>query len=353
MGDISRQDLEKMVRRILVEILAEGGADDRIKQVDEKSGVRAYHLPAVKPEPFDTGKAGDRVFLKDLATLEESPRLGFGVMEMDRSTFKWTLNYDEVDYIIDGVLEILIDGRKVVGRAGDVIFIPARTTIEFSAPAFTRFFYVVYPANWYDQSSPEPGPPPAASGPEPFVGPDGGLLEEKPEDLTHLKGRQLVRKDHPVIVWRGRLDAFCARLIQAQLLGQREGRPDLAEELEEILDFCRRLLKAELKGLAVEDFRLLGLTPSDLRERSHHPARFFGHPHILMSHKMGPLPVALNALRAEVRAVEVAAAAAFGTSGSSSRRDDIILALNRLSSLFYIMVFRYLPKDYRSEGAGI
>jgi ethanolamine utilization protein EutQ len=149
MDDIDGQDFEKMVRRVLAEILAEGG--DRLKQADDRSGVRAYHLPAVKPEPFDTGQAGDRVFLKDLATLKESPRLGFGVMEMDRSTFKWTLNYDEVDYVIDGVLEILIDGRKVVGRAGDVIFIPARTTIEFSAPAFTRFFYVVYPANWYEQ----------------------------------------------------------------------------------------------------------------------------------------------------------------------------------------------------------
>jgi len=151
MGDISRQDLEKMVRRALAEILAEGGAAGCGQQFDQKSGVRAYHLPAVKPEPFNTGKAGDKVFLKDLATLKESPRLGFGVMEMDRSTFKWTLNYDEVDYIIDGVLEILIDSRKVVGRAGDVIFIPAGSTIEFSAPGFTRFFYTVYPANWYDQ----------------------------------------------------------------------------------------------------------------------------------------------------------------------------------------------------------
>ena len=151
-SDISRQDLEKMVRRALAEILAEGGAAPPYQQqVDEKSGIRSYRLPMVKPEPFNTGKAGDRVFLKDLATLEESPRLGFGVMEMDRSTFKWTLNYDEVDYIIEGVLEILIDGRKVVGRAGDVIFIPAGSTIEFSAPVFTRFFYTVYPANWYDQ----------------------------------------------------------------------------------------------------------------------------------------------------------------------------------------------------------
>jgi ethanolamine utilization cobalamin adenosyltransferase len=202
------------------------------------------------------------------------------------------------------------------------------------------------------QPAPEPGPPPAPAGPKPFVGPDGGLFESKPEDLTHLRGRRLVRKDHPVIVWRGRLDAFCARLVEVQVLGLREGRPDLAEELQEILDFCRRLLIAELKDLEVEDFRLLGLTPRDLRERSHHPDRFFGQPHVLMSYKMGPLPVALNALRAEVRAVETAAAAAFGAPGRPPR-DDLILALNRLSSLFYIMVYRYLPKDFRPEGAGI
>jgi ethanolamine utilization cobalamin adenosyltransferase len=185
----------------------------------------------------------------------------------------------------------------------------------------------------------EPGPPPATAGPRPFVGPDGGLFERKPEDLTHLRGRRLVRKDHPVIVWRGRLDAFCARLMEAQLLGQREGRQDFVDELQEILEFCRRLLKAEFTGQEVEDFRLQGKTPSDLRERSHHPERFFGRPHVLMSYEMGPLPVALNALRAEVRVVETAAAVAFGAPGRPPR-DDLILALNRLSSLFYIMVYR-------------
>jgi ethanolamine utilization cobalamin adenosyltransferase len=199
------------------------------------------------------------------------------------------------------------------------------------------------------QPEPKDAPP---AGREPFVGPDGGLFERKPEDLTHLRGRQLVPKDHPVIIWRGRLDAFCARLLEAQLLGLKEGRPDFARELQEILEFCRRLLKAELKGQEVEDFRLLGLSPQDLKERSHHPEKFLGHPHILMSYKMGPLAVALNSLRAEVRVVETAAAAAFGAPGQL-RRDDLILALNRLSSLFYVMVYRYLPKDFQPEGAGI
>jgi ethanolamine utilization protein EutQ len=151
MGDIDQKTLEAMVRKVLTELLAEGPKTLPGWKTVDPSGIMSVRTAQVKPEPFDTGKAGDKVFLKDISELSESPRLGFGVMEMDHSVFKWTLNYDEVDYIIDGTLEIIIDGRKVVGHAGDVIFIPAHSTIEFSAPGFTRFFYVVYPANWYEQ----------------------------------------------------------------------------------------------------------------------------------------------------------------------------------------------------------
>jgi ethanolamine utilization protein EutQ len=152
MNDGDSKVLEDMVRKVLIDILAkEGGVcREEIRHVD-KSGILSVVLPKIKPEPFDTGKPGDRVFLKDCVSLEESPRLGFGVMEMDHSTFTWTLNYDEVDYIIDGRLEIRIDGRVVAGNKGDAMLIPKGSTIEFSAPEFARFMYVVYPANWTEQ----------------------------------------------------------------------------------------------------------------------------------------------------------------------------------------------------------
>jgi ethanolamine utilization protein EutQ len=148
------QDLEKLIRTIVTEIIAERGAGcdtwQGTRHIDP-SGIMSVRLAEVKPDPFNTGKAGDRVFLKDCVSLEESPRIGFGVMEMDHSTFKWTLNYDEVDYIIDGRLEIHIDGRVVAGNKGDVILIPKGSMIEFSAPECARFLYVVYPADWANQ----------------------------------------------------------------------------------------------------------------------------------------------------------------------------------------------------------
>ncbi|UQZ90751.1 ethanolamine utilization protein [Deltaproteobacteria bacterium Smac51] len=152
MSNIDPKNLEGMIRKILTEIMTENSSGDGLRQVD-KSGVMSVRTSGVKTEvfPFDIGPSNGKVRLKDMVSLEESPRMGFGVMEMDRTTFKWTLNYDEVDYIIDGTLEIIIDGRKVVGNPGDTMFIPAGSTIEFSAPGFTRFLYVVYPANWSEQ----------------------------------------------------------------------------------------------------------------------------------------------------------------------------------------------------------
>jgi ethanolamine utilization protein EutQ len=151
MENIDSKALEGLVRKVLSEIIADkGGSCEEYRYVD-KSGIISIKLPRIKPEPFDTGKPGDKVLLKDLVSLKESPRLGCGLMEMDHSAFDWTLNYDEVDYIIEGRLEVLINGRKVAADKGEIIFIPKGSSITFSAPDFARFIYVVYPADWASQ----------------------------------------------------------------------------------------------------------------------------------------------------------------------------------------------------------
>ncbi|MFH5835171.1 cupin domain-containing protein [Proteiniclasticum sp. C24MP] len=147
---INQEKLEAIIRKVLMEEM--GGAKPPIdKHVDEKSGVLVVKGRSVKPEPFDTGKPGTKVFLSDIMTLEESPRLMAGIMEMDESSFPWTLEYDEVDYIIDGVLEIKINDSVVRGVAGDIIFIPKGSSISFVSPGKSRFLYVTYPADWAEQ----------------------------------------------------------------------------------------------------------------------------------------------------------------------------------------------------------
>ncbi|GAA0125735.1 MULTISPECIES: cupin domain-containing protein [Clostridium] len=153
MENLNETLIEEIVRKIINEKLGQTTECSKcdFEKVVDQSGVISIKTETVKPEKFDTGKAGDKVYLKDVVTLEESPRLGCGVMEMDETSFAWTLKYDEVDYIIDGTLEIDINGKKVVGNKGDIIFIPANSSIHFTVPNHARFVYVTYPANWAEQ----------------------------------------------------------------------------------------------------------------------------------------------------------------------------------------------------------
>ncbi|ABO49838.1 Ethanolamine utilization EutQ family protein [Desulforamulus reducens MI-1] len=117
----------------------------------DKSGLRLVRGETVICEPFSTGNPRDRVFLKDLLPLEDSPNMAAGMMKMENSAFEWELKYDEYDYVIEGELEIIVDGTSYLGKPGDVFFIPKGTKIVFSSPGTVKFLYVTYPANWQDQ----------------------------------------------------------------------------------------------------------------------------------------------------------------------------------------------------------
>ena len=140
MAERDRAAIEELVRRVLLEKL--GGNGPRVMKVEvPRLDVAAEHR-------MDTGNPADRVWTRDLFTLEEAPRLGCGLMVMERTTFPWTLTYDEMDYVIEGRLDILVDGQTVSAGPGEVLYIPKDTSIQFSVRDKARFLYFVYPANW-------------------------------------------------------------------------------------------------------------------------------------------------------------------------------------------------------------
>lgn len=139
---------ESLIRDIVERVLREAVESEKApfeKHVDP-SGIIGIKTSTVKCEPFEQ----DGVALKDLVTLEEAPRMGAGVMELDHTSFEWTLTYDEYDMVIEGELEIEIDGRIVRSGPGDIIYIPKGSHIHFQTPTFTRYAYFVYPANWQE-----------------------------------------------------------------------------------------------------------------------------------------------------------------------------------------------------------
>ena len=147
MADVDRSALEKLVRQVLLEKLGGTPAAER----PAAHGVRCVAVPRLEvreQDRLDTGRSEGRVWSRDLFSLEEAPRLGCGLMVMEKTTFPWKLTYDEMDYVIDGRLDILVGGETVSAGPGEVLHIPRGSEIQFSAKGKVRFLYFVYPADW-------------------------------------------------------------------------------------------------------------------------------------------------------------------------------------------------------------
>ena len=168
---------------------------------------------------------------------------------------------------------------------------------------------------------------------------DGGLFETKPEHMTQLTGNRLVPKDHPRIVFRGRLDTCQGEILLLQAKAHDAGNKGMVSDLEEILEWTRDIMRCDVLDTPVPEKPILGLTDAELRAHSHNPKKHFGVGHLLPTYDMGEIILGLNRLRALVRELEVAAVSALKES-FQLEKPEIVQALNRMSSALYIMMLK-------------
>ena len=165
---------------------------------------------------------------------------------------------------------------------------------------------------------------------------NGAILTRKPEQMTHLHGDVLVSKTHPRIRFRGAMDSLEAEL----LLCQASLDSTLAAQLGQILAFVRNLLRCEVLNEPVQWEQLCHLTEEELRARSHRPQDYYGQPHFMPQAADGQAVLLLNRCRCTARAAELAAAHAFIDQDGNATRPDILKALNRVSSMIYILMIQ-------------
>jgi ethanolamine utilization cobalamin adenosyltransferase len=164
--------------------------------------------------------------------------------------------------------------------------------------------------------------------PELYRLPGGGFCREKPEHMTHLDAQVLVPKNHPRIRFRGAMDTLEAELL---LCGPETG---------EILALARRLIRCDVLDEPVGEFTLGGLTQQEQRSHSHFPQKHYGVAHFMPDYADGPEILGLNRCRCAARSAELAAVDAFTDRDGVPTRPDILQALNRMSSMLYILMIR-------------
>ena len=163
----------------------------------------------------------------------------------------------------------------------------------------------------------------------------GGYLEEKPEHMTHLNSQYLVLKNHPRILFRGKLDT-----LEAELLLCQQAAEHLVTPVGEILALARRLIRCDVLEEPVPQEKLCGLTEEEQRRRSHFPQEYYGQPHFMPAVTDGPGILQLNRARCAAREAELAAVAAFSDREGNPTRVDILRALNRMSSMLYLLMIQ-------------
>lgn len=137
---ILNSDLKKAVGKIVEEMLKPACENPRATHVKGET---------VRIKPFLEAPSGQRVGLVDVISSREG-NLCSGFMTFDHSRLPWFLNYDEVDYIIEGEFVLEVENQVFQAKAGDVVYIPKGSRVVFSSPTFCKVFYATYPANWAD-----------------------------------------------------------------------------------------------------------------------------------------------------------------------------------------------------------
>lgn len=168
----------------------------------------------------------------------------------------------------------------------------------------------------------------------------GGYVREKPEHMTHLQGDILVRKDHPRIALRGALDGLQAQILLCQLAVEEP----LRQQLQQILELSRRILRCDVLEEPLPEEKLCGLTQQELRSHSHRPQDYYGQPHFMPEWTDGETLLRLNLLRCHVRDAERLAVAAYCGGDGTVARPDILRALNRMSGMVYILMIQWKRK---------
>ncbi|MDQ4428906.1 ethanolamine utilization acetate kinase EutQ [Yokenella regensburgei] len=147
-GQFTESLVAQLLEKVMKEREAVGGeVTPAFTSVTGKGGIKVVTGSSVSFGRF-AGAEPHSVGLTDLITAEDGSSMAAGFMQWENAFFPWTLNYDEIDMVLEGELHVRHEGETMVAKAGDVMFIPKGSAIEFGTPSSVRFLYVAWPANW-------------------------------------------------------------------------------------------------------------------------------------------------------------------------------------------------------------
>lgn len=180
-----------------------------------------------------------------------------------------------------------------------------------------------------------------------YVGLAGESYFEKSEHMTQISGNILVNKTHERIIFRGKLDTLQAKWLVLQKEFESYGNEKLNKDMESTTAFIKKMVLAEVLDIEFEEVKVLGENLDKIKEISHNPKKFFGMGHLFdISAKNSILVLKLNEMRSYSREAEISGVAAFSNERGIVEKKEMLKALNRLSSVIYVMMLKGEKGEY-------
>lgn len=108
--------------------------------------VAHYKLSDLKPAPFSPRGASTNELMND----ETGARIASGIVYFRDCEIPFTLWYDEVMicHAVEQTFEIIVDDVPYLMTPGDMMWIPAGTSLVWRSKGTSTAFFAVTPADW-------------------------------------------------------------------------------------------------------------------------------------------------------------------------------------------------------------
>ena len=105
------------------------------------------------------------VKLARLVTPEFSEGLESGLVHFGAASYDWILTYDEILYVLEGHLRVVVDEENFDCDKGDAVWLPRDTPLRYEVDEKALCFYAIYPGSAvrWDLIGVPPLPPKSAS----------------------------------------------------------------------------------------------------------------------------------------------------------------------------------------------
>lgn len=149
-GDADNQIIYKALQILLEkgmlgQLMNVAGVDvPYVSESDHAGMIKLVRGNTAKWQPLDTGHAGDQVQYNELIGAADGVQMNAGFMTIDRCTFSWDVDCQEIYYVIDGTLTVEKDGRVFTAHPGDCLLFKRGAHLTFGTPDCVKVFYVTH-----------------------------------------------------------------------------------------------------------------------------------------------------------------------------------------------------------------